>query len=186
MDSQVLFEAHLRDTSRERGNVRFAHQLHPREAACGSGWRYWDHPVQLSQWLSQRGPSLQPRPCWRWFKQRSWRRLPDVLREFLGTSWVAGPSQRPWSEACDNYYYTFLHIIFYYSTGHYNILLRSLFLVIFYFMTLPIITYYYKFIITHYYIIITCLLHHNYIIITSLLHSLLLHNDYTMITLWLQ
>ena len=39
------FEAHLRDTSGKGGSVRFAHDLHPWEAACGSGWRYGDLPV---------------------------------------------------------------------------------------------------------------------------------------------
>ena len=63
MDNQVWFEAYLRDTSGKGGSVRFAHHLHPGKAACDSGWRYWDHPVRLSQWLSQRRPSLQPRPC---------------------------------------------------------------------------------------------------------------------------
>ena len=62
MDNQVRFEAHLQDTFWEGGSARFAHHSHPQEAASGSGWRYGDHPERLSQWLSQRRPSLQPRP----------------------------------------------------------------------------------------------------------------------------
>ena len=65
MDNQVWFEAHLRDIFGKGGSVRFAHHLHPREAASGSGWRYGNHPVRLSQWLSQRRLLLEPRPCQR-------------------------------------------------------------------------------------------------------------------------
>ena len=136
MDNQVWFEAYLRDTSGKGGSVRFAHHLHPGKAACDSGWRYWDHPVRLSQWLSQRRPSLQPRPCQCWFKQRSWR----------CTLWIpgrwAGPAtaEVQWSVACDSqtivithcyilYYIivstSLLHIItFAITTHYYNSLLR--------------------------------------------------------------
>ena len=93
MVNQVWFEAHLRDTSGKGGSVRFAHHLDsdPQKAACGLGWRYGYHPVRLLQWLSQRRPSLQPRPRQRWFKPRGWRRLPDVLCEFLGAGLVPRP-----------------------------------------------------------------------------------------------
>ena len=50
MDNQVRFEAHARYPSGKGGSVRFAHHLHPHEAARGSGWRYGSHPVRLSQW----------------------------------------------------------------------------------------------------------------------------------------
>ena len=36
-------------TSGRGGSARFAHHLHPREAAFGSGWRYGDHSIRLSQ-----------------------------------------------------------------------------------------------------------------------------------------
>ena len=62
VDHQVRLEADLRDPSWEGGHVRFAHHLHPWEAAGGSGRRYGDHSVQVSQRLPQRGPSLRPRP----------------------------------------------------------------------------------------------------------------------------
>ena len=118
-------------TSWKGGSIRFAHHLHTLEAS-GSGWRYGDHPVRLSQWLSQQCPHLPPLPCQRWFKEaeRSWRLLPYVLCEFLG----AGLVPRPWSAMkCsvwrqDNCYYTLLHIILYYHIFYYYVLLHYLFL----------------------------------------------------------
>ena len=43
MDQQVRLQTDLRDPSREGGCVCFANHLHPRETACGSGWRHGDH-----------------------------------------------------------------------------------------------------------------------------------------------
>ena len=39
MNNQVWFQAHLRNTIRKGGCLRFAHHLHPWKAACGMGWR---------------------------------------------------------------------------------------------------------------------------------------------------
>ena len=50
MDHQVLLKAQLRDPAWEEGCLRsatFAYRIRPREAACGSGRIYRDHPVWL-------------------------------------------------------------------------------------------------------------------------------------------
>ena len=53
VDHQVWLKSDLLDPSEEGGYMCSAHQLHPWETACGLGWRYWTHTVQLLQWLSQ-------------------------------------------------------------------------------------------------------------------------------------
>ena len=138
------FEAYLRDSRRhylsgEGGGMLIAHYLHAREAACGSGWRYMDPFCYHSSCCNgaHQHPSLQPRPLQRWFKQRGWRRLPDVLREFLGAGLVPRPLK---CMKCS--VWLLLHII-----GHYYILYCII--------TFTIITYYYVFyfllLIHHYY-----------------------------------
>ena len=56
VDLQMLLKTDLQDPSWEGGCVRIAHHLHPGETARGLGQRYGDHPVQLSQRLSQWRP----------------------------------------------------------------------------------------------------------------------------------
>ena len=178
MDNQVLFEAHLRDTTGKGGSVRFAHHIHPHEALagdtgtipfrCRSGCRNGAHRYnhELASADSSRG-------------------LPNVLREFLGAGLVPRPLK------CNEvqrmivftYYFTLLHIILYYYIHHYYILLRSLLihdyytllhqllLRIFTALLLRIITS----LLRHYYVIITSLLHHYYIIITFTNITSLLH-----------
>ena len=134
-----------------------------------------DHTVQLSQWLSQRCPSLQPRPCQDWFKQRGWRRL----RMYIVNSWALGWSRDPWSaikcsvRQSDICYYTLLHITLYYHFDHYYVLLRSLFLHCKYIIIISeYFGNYYTLSQNHYYILLhdycivitcQCLLHHYYV-----------------------
>ena len=134
-----------------------------------------DHTVQLSQWLSQRCPSLQPRPCQDWFKQRGWRRL----RMYIVNSWALGWSRDPGSaikcsvRQSDICYYTLLHITLYYHFDHYYVLLRSLFLHCKYIIIISeYFGNYYTLSQNHYYILLhdycivitcQCLLHHYYV-----------------------
>ena len=76
--------------------VMYVMLIHPREAACGSGCRCWDHPVLLLQRLQQRCSLPQPRSHQRWLQQGAWRRLPDVHSESLRTWLVKRPLK--WNE----------------------------------------------------------------------------------------
>ena len=141
-------------------------------------------PVRQLQWLLQRRPALQPRPCQRLFKQRGWRCTSWIPRRWPGPA----SHEVQWSEAGDISYCTSLHIILYFCIDHYYISFRSLFL-----------HHYYKFL--HYLCclllriftsplirIVTSLLHHCYILITSLSHhyhiiiTSLSHHYYIIIT----
>ena len=140
MDHKVLLEIDLRDPSRKGSCVRFAHHLHPRETAGGSGRRYGDHPVPVSRRLSQRSPSLQPWPCKGRHQRWGWGWLSHVLCQFLGAGLVPRSLKEHWR--AERYYEFLVTIITYYY-----ILIHS---------------YYYLLLQIHYYIIITSLLHHYY------------------------
>ena len=163
----------------KRWHVRFAHHIYPLEAAFGSGWKDWDHPVRLSQLLP----------------------LGDGCPMFFVNSWALGWSQHlaspKWNEVqcltfvilhnrvniiyryiehhwlvlrINNYYLFYVTLL-----RHYHVLLRFLFLHCYYILIKhqykPIITYssYYIFVIT----INTSLLHHCYIIIQMECHGMM-------------
>ena len=137
MDHKVRLKTELRDPSRKGSCVRFAHHLHPRETAGGSGRRYGDHPVPVSRRLSQRSTSLQPWPGKGRHQWWGWGRLSHVLCQFLGAGLVPRSLKEHWR--AERYHEFWVTIITYYY-----ILIHS---------------YYYLLLQIHYYIIITSLLH---------------------------
>jgi hypothetical protein len=58
VDHQVRLEVDLRDPTWKGGCIRSANSIYPWEAAGDQGWRYGNNPVQLSQRLQKRSPSL--------------------------------------------------------------------------------------------------------------------------------
>ena len=102
----------------------------------------WDHPVQLSHWLSQ----------WQLTSTDSSRGAGDCCPKYLLNSWALDWFSYSTSAMKCNVrqsalcYNTLLHIISYYYINHYCILLLSLFLHCYYIV------------ITHYYI-------HNYYVL---------------------
>ena len=183
---------------------------HPGEAACDSGWWYWHHPVQLSRWMQQRGPSLWPCPRQSWHLCWGRGRLFHVLCEFLGAGWVLRPITLNEAQCVTfivYHYYVLLHIIAsvwivitcYYHFCYYTVI--TLLSRIITSVIINVNTYYYRF---RYYTVLTLLLHYYYIfcyytVITLLLSIItgsllpvitisllpnitsLLHHDYIMI-----
>ena len=110
MDNRMWFAAHLQDTSGKGGSVRFF-PLPPSWGGCLWFGLKMRGPSRSAIAVATH-PSLQPWPRQHWFKQRGWRRLPYVLREFLGAGMVPLPPEVKWSVACDcqtfviTHYYT--------------------------------------------------------------------------------
>ena len=201
----MWLEADLRDPSWEGGYVCFTHHIHPWEAASGSGRRYGNHPVQLSQRLPQWCTSLRPWPCQGGLQPRGRWRMPHVLREFVGNRLVPRPvklNEERYAIICEyiiTYYYILYYTIITSLLYYYYIIITSL-LHHYYHWLLHIITtlirhyyiiiasllrHYYVLLLRHYYVIITLLLHHYCLIITSLLCCIitsLLRHYYIIIT----
>ena len=144
MDHKVRLEIDLQDPSRKGSCVRFAHHLHPRETASGSGRRYGNNPVPVSRRLSQRSPSLQPWPCKGRHQRWGWGWLSHVLCQFLGAGLVPRSLREDWSEPKERYCEFLVIIITYYY-----ILKQNYYYVLLHIITNPLLHHYYI-IITHY------------------------------------
>ena len=155
LDNQKWFQAHLQNNWGKGSCDCLASHLHPWEAACSSGWRYWTIHFSYSSCCHNGTHSTKHDLT----SADSSRGAGDCCPMYFMNSWALGWSSDPWSAIkCSGWqsdicYNTLLHIIPYYYIDHYYVLLCSLFLHNYYIIiTHYYIGYYYVSLQIHYYI----------------------------------
>ena len=104
-DCKMLLKTDLQDPCGRGGCVCFAHHLHTRGSACGSGKRYRDHPVEISRLLSHRCHCYTND-----LAKAGWGRLSQVLCQFLGSGLVKRSTRLKRIEDVITHDYILLHI----------------------------------------------------------------------------